>query len=151
MGGYGGIGGKVKGKCYYNTGGHKVKDKNAIEVAEHYINNGIYVAFLKEKPPSKRPDLSVDNKFLVEVKGMTSVIPHKFETNIAEGFKQIADEWSKYPKVNHHPGKVVILSRHENFSEAYEAAKIGYTMAKERGCVKGDVEFWYHGNIYKLK
>ena len=37
MGGYGGASGRVKDKCYYDTGGHKVKDKNAVEVAEHYI------------------------------------------------------------------------------------------------------------------
>lgn len=53
MGGYGGASGRIKDKCYYDTGGHKVKDKNAIEVAEHYIEEGKYVAFLQEKMDSQ--------------------------------------------------------------------------------------------------
>ena len=28
MGGYGGSSGKTKDKCYYDTGGHKVKDRS---------------------------------------------------------------------------------------------------------------------------
>ena len=62
MGGYGGALGRVKEKCYYDTGGHKVKDKNAIEVAEHYMSEGKEVAFLQEKQNEKRPDLLVESR-----------------------------------------------------------------------------------------
>ena len=34
-----------KNKTYYDTGGHKVTDKNAVTVAEYYIDEGKYVAF----------------------------------------------------------------------------------------------------------
>lgn len=68
MGGYGGSSGRGKNKIYYDTGGHKVKDLNAIIVAEYFIDKGKYVAFLQEKPPEKRADLSIDGVH-TEVKG----------------------------------------------------------------------------------
>ena len=74
MGGYGGASGRVKGKCYYDTGGHKVKDPNAIAVGEYYINLGHYVAFLQEVPNDNRADMSVEGVH-VEVKGMSSTNP----------------------------------------------------------------------------
>ena len=37
MGGYGASSGRVKGKCYQDSGGHKVTDPNAIAVGEYYI------------------------------------------------------------------------------------------------------------------
>lgn len=151
MGGYGGVRGKKKGRCYYDTGGHKVIDKNAITVAEKYIREGTYVAFLQQKPPAQRPDLSVDGKILVEVKGMTSIRPHKVETNIRDGFKQIIAEQSRYPEESRHPGKVIILSKHDNFNDGYYAAQEGYKMAKKNGFVHGKVEFWYNDKIYELE
>lgn len=151
MGGYGGVRGKAKGKCYYDTGNHKVTDKNAIAVAEKYIKEGTYVSFLQQKPPSQRPDLSVDGKLLVEVKGMTSTKPHKTETNIRDAFRQIMAEQANYPKDKRHPGKVVILSKHENFEEGYRAAREGYRLAKEHGFVHGKVEFWHNGHVYELE
>ena len=78
MGGYGGASGRIKDKCYYDTGGHKVKDKNAIEVAEHYIEEGKYVAFLQEKNGQPRADLSVEGQH-IEVKGLSSVNPDNIE------------------------------------------------------------------------
>ena len=141
---------KKKDKCYTDTGGHKVTDKNAIEVAEHYISEGKYVAFLQEKPPDKRADLSVEG-IHVEVKGMTSLKPNKFTNNIREAFEQIEADLSRYSKDRRKPGKVVILSKHEDFQEAYKAAKQGYADAKRRGYVKGTVEFWHDGKIYTLE
>ncbi|MBQ7630577.1 MAG: hypothetical protein IJS81_10260 [Selenomonadaceae bacterium] len=55
MGGYGGASGRVKDRCYYDSGGNKVTDKNAIMAAEYYINLGMYVVFLQEN--RSRPDL----------------------------------------------------------------------------------------------
>lgn len=81
MGGYGGASGKTKDKCYRDTGGNKVKDKNAIEVAEYYIKNGKYVAFLQEKDAQKRADLSVDGQH-VEVKGLETMNPDSVEKNL---------------------------------------------------------------------
>ena len=63
MGGYGGASGRNKGKdgCYYDSGNHKVNDPNAIAVAEYYMNLGMYVVFLQEKPgEGGRPDLLID-------------------------------------------------------------------------------------------
>ena len=73
MGGYGGSSGRKKDKCYYDTGNHKVTDKNAIEVAEYYLKHGEYVAFLEEKPNQKRADLSLNRKQHIEVKGITTL------------------------------------------------------------------------------
>ena len=151
MGGYGGASGRFKGKCYYDTGNRKVIDKNAIEAAEYYIREGKYVAFLKQNPPDRRPDLSIDRELLVEVKGMSSTIPHKAESNIKKAFEQIASYWSHYPEDERHPGKVVILSRHESFEEAYNAVREGFKVAKARGYVHGPVEFWYHGQIHVME
>lgn len=150
MGGYGGSSGRVKDKCYYDTGNHKVTDKNAIEVAEHYINEGKRVAFLQEKPPEKRADLSVEGVH-IEVKGMISIKPNKFTNNIREAFEQIEADLSRYSKDERKSGKVVILSKHENFDEGYKAAFEGYQNAKRRGYVKGTVEFWHDGKIYVLE
>ena len=69
MGGYGGASGKIKDRCYYDTGGHKVTDNNAIEVAETYINEGKYVAFLMKRDPRIQADLSVEG-IHTEVKGL---------------------------------------------------------------------------------
>ena len=43
----GGSSSKGKNKTYYDTGGHKVKDSNAVAVAEYFIDKGKYVAFLQ--------------------------------------------------------------------------------------------------------
>ena len=150
MGGYGGSSGRTKDKCYRDTGGHKVTDKNAIEVAEHYMSEGKYVAFLKQNPPDKRADLSVEG-IHIEVKGMTSTKTNKMYNNIREAFEQIEADLSRYSKDRRKPGKVIILSKHDNFEEGYRAACEGYKEAKRRGAVKGTVEFWYHGKIYVLE
>lgn len=150
MGGYGGSSGRVKDNCYRDTGGHKVKDKNTMEVAEHYMNEGKYVAFLQEKPPDKNADLSVEG-IHIEVKGMSSTKSNKVRNNIQEAFEQIEESLSHYPQDKRKPGKVIILSRHDNFEEGYKAACEGYRDAKRLGYVKGSVEFWYHGQIYVLE
>ena len=49
MGDYGGASGRVKDRCYYDSGGNKVTDKNAIMTAEYYINFGMYVFFFYKK------------------------------------------------------------------------------------------------------
>ena len=88
MGGYGGSSGRTKDTCYRDTGRHKVTDKNAIEVAEHYIDEGKEVAFLQEKPNTKRPDLLVEKELLVEVKGMSSKNPGQVADNIKKAFTE---------------------------------------------------------------
>ena len=150
MGGYGGASGNAKGKCYYDTGGHKVTDKNAIEVAEHYIREGKYVAFLQQKPPDKRADLSVEG-FHVEVKGISSTNPSQVASKIKQGFEQLEVDMSRYSKEDRRPTKVIILSKHESFSEGYNSACEGYKEAVRKGDVKGSVEFWYHNKIHILR
>ena len=151
MGGYGGSSGNVKDKCYYDTGKHKVKDKNAIEVAEQYISEGKEVAFLQEKPPDRRPDLIVDRELLVEVKGISSNNPGQVDHNLRKAFSQIEAELSHYPEDKRLPFKVIILSRHNDFETGFKAAREGYQETKRKGYVSGPVEFWYHGKVFVLE
>lgn len=150
MGGYGGNSKRVKEKAYYDTGGHKVTDKNAIAVAEYYINQGQYVAFLQEKPNQKRADLSIDG-IHTEVKGMSSISTNKVANNIREAFEQVAAD-NKYSSSVKHPdsGKVVILSKYPDIKTAYKIIYGGYRKAKSKGYVKGDVELLHNGKLYKI-
>lgn len=152
MGGYGGASGRVKDKCYYDTGGHKVKDKNAIEVAEHYIEEGKYVAFLQEKNGQPRADLSVEGQH-IEVKGLSSMNPDNIEGKIRHAFEQIHGDDYRYPSETHCEGKVVILSRHSKdylVSEVYSAIQKGFLSAEHKEYVTGKLELWINGKIYKL-
>ena len=153
MGGYGGASGRTKDKddCYYDSRNKKVTDPNAIEVADYYISWGFYVVFLHERPEEKkgRPDLFVDFEFLVEVKGITSTKPNKIANRINEAFGQIEDEWSRYPEDKPKPpGKVIILSRHDSFEAGFHAFCEGYKEATRKGFIRGEVEFWFHGEIH---
>ena len=149
MGGYGGASGRKKDKCYRDSDGNKVKDKNAIEVAEYYLEMGLYVEFLPERPPKKSPDLFVDFDFLAEVKGMLSIKPNKISNAIKEAFEQIADEWARYPDDKPKPpGKAIILSRHDSFEIGFRAFLEGCKDAKRRGYIRGSVEFWFKGEIH---
>ena len=152
MGGYGGASGRVKDNCYRDTEGvYKVKDPNAIAVAEYYLSLGMYVAFYHEdgKP---RPDLSVDLKMVVEVKGVSSPNSTRIKDNIKKASSQIDAELSKYPEDKRHPGKIVLLSLHSSFEIGYRAAYEGYQNAKREGLVNLDysVEFWFNGEIHIL-
>ncbi len=152
MGGYGASSGKLKDKCYYDTGGHKVKDKNAIAVAEQYIAEGKYVAFLQEKKNQRRADLSVDGQH-VEVKGLETMNPDNVEGKLKHAFEQIHGDDSRYPADTHRGGKVVILSKHDSsISEEsiYEVMKQGFLSAERKGYVTGKLELWIRGKIYKL-
>ena len=151
MGGYGGASDKTKGKCYYDTGGNKVKDKNAIEVAEYYINQGKYVAFLQEKYTQRRADLSVEGQY-VEVKGLTTMNPDNVEGKLKHAFTQIHGDDTDSSE-RHKEGKVVILSKHDSsISEEsiYQAMYKGYLSAEHKGYVTGKLEVWIRGKIYKL-
>lgn len=149
MGGYGGASGDAKGKCYYDTGGHKVKDKNAIEVAEYYIDQGKYVAFLQEKSGQKRADLSVEGQH-VEVKGIQSKKTDTIRKEIAKAFVQTEGDNYKYNKETHRKGKVILLSKHSSAREAYKYLYAGYRAALKRGEVKGKVEMWYGNHHFKF-
>ena len=152
MGGYGGASGKTKDKCYRYTGGNKVKDKNAITVAEHYIAEGKYVAFLQEKQGQPRADLSVEGQH-VEVKGLSSMNPDNIEGKIKHAFEQIHGDDYRYPPETYREGKVVILSKHsKDFSESevYSAIQKGFISAEHKGYVTGKLELWINGKIHKL-
>lgn len=149
MGGYGGNSGRVKDKAYYDTGGHKVKDKNAIAVGEYYINKGFYVAFLQEKDGQQRADLSIAGAH-AEVKGMTSTKTNKVANNIKEAFEQVEADNAAYQKETHRPGKVIILSFYPDIRTAYKTVFGGYRKAKSKGYVKGDVELMHNGKIYTI-
>lgn len=152
MGGYGGLSGRVKDNCYRDTEGiNKIKDKNAITVAEYYMSLGMYVAFYHEDG-NYRPDLSVDLEMVVEVKGISSKNSTRIKENIEHANKQIEAELSKYPEDKRHPGKIVLLSLHSSFEIGYRAAYEGFQKAKREGVVNLDyaVEFWFNGEIHIL-
>ncbi len=152
MGGYGGASGRTKTKCYYDTGGHKVTDKNAIAVAEEYIKEGKYVAFLQEKPNQNRADLSVEGVH-VEVKGITSLGANNIEKRLKHAFEQIHGDDNHYPSETHREGKVVILSKHDasvSKDTILDAMKKGYQQAYRKGYITGKLEVWIRGERYLL-
>lgn len=152
MGGYGGASSKRKYACYYDSHNQKVTDKNAIKVAEFYLDLGMYVVFLHEKPQEGgRPDLLVDYKFLVEVKGIGSIKAGTISKQIKHASKQIFDELARQPENKELSGKIVILSLHETFEAGFQAVSAGYQEAKRKNQVHFQVEFWFHGEIHILE
>lgn len=152
MGGYGGSSNRVKDKCYYDTGNHKVTDANAIAVAEKYINEGQYVAFLQEKPGQPRADLSVEGVH-VEVKGLSSLNPDNIEGKIKHAFEQINADNYRYPSDTHREGKLVILSKHAagvSRDDIITAMRKGFDSANHKGYAKGKVEVWIGSDIIFL-
>ena len=148
MGGYGGESGREKGNAYLDTGGHKVKDQNAIAVGEYFIDRGKYVAFLQEKPNQQnRADLSVEGVH-IEVKGMTSTNTGQVAKNIKKAFEQIESDVKKYPSEKRIPGKVIILSKYQNIKTAYKIVLGGFRSAKAKGYVQGDVGLMHNGKLY---
>ena len=135
-------------KQWHEREKNKVTDKNAMEAATFYIEWGMYVKFL----PEKASDLFVDFKFLVEVKGISSTKPNKIANRINEAFEQIEAELARYPEDKPKPpGKVVILSRHASFEVGFHAFCEGYKEAKRKGFIRGEVEFWFNGEIHTFK
>lgn len=150
MGGYGGTSGKVKDKCYRDSGNNKIKDKNAIEVAEHYLGEGSYVVFLQEK--YSRPDLLVDFNLLVEVKGIISLNPGQVSKQIEKASIQVDPELARYPEDKPKPAaKIVLISRHASFEAGWRAISEGYQEAKRKDQVHFQTEFWFHGEIHILE
>lgn len=149
MGGYGGTSGRYKDKCYRDTGGRKVTDRNSIQVGEYFIREGKYVAFLQEKAGQKRADLSVDGVH-TEVKGMSSTRTDKVADNNKEAFEQTAaDNW-RYPTNTHRAGQVIILSKYPDAKTAFKVVNGGYRTALKRGDVKGNVFLFHNGVMYKI-
>lgn len=155
MGGYGGSSGKarrMKDGCYKDSEGDKVIDKNAIEVAEYYLREGKYVVFYHEDGIHNVPDLSVDFKMVVEVKGVSSLNPTRIKENIEKATLQIEARLSKYPEGDRHEGKIVLLSRYtQSFEVGYRVVYEGYQRAKREGVARFRVEFWFHGEIHVLE
>lgn len=149
MGGYGAGSDRGKSSVYYDTGGHKVTDRNAITVGEYYIEHGHYVAFLQEKAGQKRADLSIDGVH-TEVKGMSSTSTNKVANNIKEAFQQVEADNKNYPPETHRPGQVIILSKYDNLKTAYKAVSGGFRKAMSKGFVKGDVVLMYKGKLYRI-
>lgn len=152
MGGYGGASGRIKEKCYYDSGGHKVTDQNAITVGEYYIKQGKYVVFLQEKDGQKRADLSVDGQH-IEVKGLETMNPDNVEGKLKHAYLQVDSDNFRYPSETHRKGKVVILSKHNKSipeKDIYNVMYKGFLSAKNKGYVTGELELWINGNIYYL-
>ena len=155
MGGYGGLSGKLrrqKDGCYYDSGNNKVTDKNAIIAAGFYLDLGMYVVFLQEKPEEGgRPDLLVDYQFFAEVKGIGSIKAGTISKQIKHASKQISDELARLPADKQLPGKIVVISLHESFEVGFKAISEGYQEAKRKNQVHFQVEFWFQGKITVLE
>ncbi len=150
MGGYGGKSGRQKDKCYLNTAGMPVKDANAIFVAEHYLHQGKYVAFLAEKPNDhRRVDLMVEGA-PVEVKGVetfkSNTICNSSIFKAREQMRQTIAESKFYEQKE--GSKIVLLSRHKRAIDgesAVPAVIAGYQEALRKGIVskKDKIEYWF--------
>lgn len=152
MGGYGGASRKIKDKCYYDTGGHKVTDNNAIEIAEAYINRGKYVAFLMKRDPRIQADLSVEG-IHTEVKGLSTLDSTKIAKRISHANDQVHADNYRYPPETHREGKIVILSKHQsNVPEQaiINSIKVGLQKAKSKSPITAAVEIWIKGKIIKI-
>lgn len=149
MGGYGSSSGRKKEKCYYDTGNNKVTDNNSIAVAEYYINQGKYVAFLQQRKGQKRADLSVEGVH-VEVKGMSSRNPSVVADNIEYAFHQISGDNYRYPPETHRDGVVIILSKYSSYEEAYKIVNEGLQEAYRKRAVKGKVKLFHAGTMYDM-
>lgn len=159
MGGYGASSGRKKDKCYKDTYGRSVSGNNpAIPVAEHYLEQGKYVAFLGERGKNgekgeKRADLSVEG-IHVEVKGIeTTVNPSTIADHIEKGFNQVYADNHRYDPETHREGKVIFYSRHSakySSQEIEHSVRKGFAEALRKGDVKGKVELWLRGQIIKL-
>lgn len=151
MGGYGARSNKVKGTHYTDTKGFKVRDNNAIEVAEYYVKQGKYVAFLHEGE-HRRADLSVEGHH-VEVKGLTTLAPNTIEKNLRKAFQQVHGDRQRYPPETWREGKVILLSRHDSSvsrKAILDAMRKGFEIAQRKGEITGKVEVWIRGKIYEL-
>lgn len=148
-GGYGGASGKSRRKkdgCYYDSGDNKVNDQNAVIVAEFYLDLGMYIVFLQEKPEEGgRPDLLVDYEFYAEVKGIGSTKSGTISKQIKHASRQISDELARRSEEEQLPGKIIIISFHETFNIGLNAINEGYQEAKRKGQVHFPVEFWFRG------
>ena len=152
MGGYGGQSNRLKEKCYYDTGGRKVTDKHAIEVAEYYIRHGKYVAFLREHQDGNRADLSVEGVH-VEVKGITSLSLNGIEKTIKHAHKQVHGDDYRYPPETYRQGKIIFLSKHSAevpTEKILEAMTGAVETAIRKGYLDEKVEVWIKGKIYTL-
>lgn len=152
MGGYGGASGKDRRKkdgCYYDSQKQKVTEISSIIAAEYYISFGIYVVFLHKSEIEKegRPDLLVDYKLLVEVKGVVSLNPSQISKQINHASKQISDELARRSEEEQLPGKIVLISSHETFEIGFRLINAGYQEAKRKNQVHFQVEFWFRGEF----
>ena len=150
MGGYGGQSGRTKGTGYLNTAGNPVKDKNAVTVAEHYLQEGKYVAFLKETPNDhRRADLMVEGA-PVEVKGVEGNNANTIcNSSLAKAAKQMKQTIAESKSYEHKENsKIILLSTHKNASDGLKAVTsviAGYQEALRKGIISESdkVEYWY--------
>ena len=145
MGGYGGKSGRQKDKCYLNTAGMPVKDANAIFVAEHYLRQGKYVAFLAEKPNDhRRVDLMVEGA-PVEVKGVETFKSNTVcNSSIFKAREQMRQTIAESKFYEHKEGsKIVLLSRHKRAIDGERAVSAiisGYQEALRKGIVSKKIK-----------
>ena len=119
-------------------------DKNAITVAEYYINEGKYVAFLQEKSGQERADLSVEGVH-TEVKGLTTLSSDKIGKRIEKADSQVHADDSKYPADTNRQGKIILLSKHGSDipkDKIIAKMKEGLHKAQKNGTIKSKVEIW---------
>lgn len=98
----------------------------------------------------RRPDLLVDYKFLVEVKGLNSSNPGQVSKQIKHANSQIEAEHSKYPEDKRLPAKIVLISLHTDLEVGFRAISEGYKEARRKNQVHFKTELWIGGEIHIL-
>ena len=109
----------------------------------------MYVVFLHQDN-IRRPDLLVDYKFLVEVKGLNSSNPGQVSKQIKHANSQIEAEHSKYPEDKRLPAKIVLISLHTDLEVGFRAISEGYKEARRKNQVHFKTELWIGGEIHIL-
>ena len=134
---------------YRDSGGKKVKDQNAIFVAEQYMKQGYEVVFRQQHTEEKggvggikTPDLTIkssdDQKFIktIEVKGIISGSP----STIAKRIKKASMQFKEGDTEN---TVAILLVGKNQTKESRKFAREGIAEAKRKNYMKYPVEVWY--------
>lgn len=124
---------------YYDSNNRKVIDKNAIFVAERYIDQGYEVVFRRTHEPDRGCDLTIktsDDLHIIkniEVKGVTSDNSSKISTRIEAADTQISDGDTI----------AIYLPNFKSDTDGKNFALAGLREAHRKGLIKGPIEFWF--------
>lgn len=124
---------------YYDSNNRKVTDKNAIFVAERYMDQGYEVVFRRTHEPDRGCDLTIktsDDLSIIkniEVKGITSKNPSMISERIKSGNGQIKEGDTI----------AIYLPNLKSDANGKSFALTGLREAHRKGLIKGPIEFWF--------